>query len=180
VGTQTIAADAAQRLLGGAGGAFISIGVMISTFAGINGSILSGSRIPFAQARDGLFPEALAHIHPRYRTPSVAITAQAVVAGAFALTGQYEALFTKVIFSEWLFYALVTAGIFILRRKLPHLERPYRTWGYPLVPAIFVGLAVLLLVNTFNERRADSLWGLGLMASGIPVYLIRNIWRRRA
>jgi amino acid transporter len=180
VGTQTIAADAAQRLLGGAGGAFISIGVMISTFAGINGSILSGSRIPFAQARDGLFPEALARIHPRYRTPSVAIIAQAVVAGAFALTGQYEALFTKVIFSEWLFYALVTAGIFILRRKLPRLERPYRTWGYPIVPAIFVGLAVLLLVNTFSERRADSLWGLGLMASGIPVYLIWNIWRRRA
>lgn len=178
-GTQTIAADAAQRLLGGAGGAFISIGVMISTFAGINGSILSGSRIPFAQARDGLFPEALARIHPRFRTPAVAIIAQAVVAGAFALTGQYEALFTKVIFSEWLFYALVTAGLFVLRRKLPGLERPYRTWGYPVVPAIFVALAVLLLVNTFNERRTDSLWGLGLMASGIPVYLIWNVWRRR-
>lgn len=179
VQTRTVAADAARRLLGGAGGAFISVGVMISTFAGVNGSILSGSRIPFAQARDGLFPASLARIHPRYRTPAVAICVQAVVAGLFALTGQYEALFTKVIFSEWLFYALATAGIFILRRRLPDLVRPYHTWGYPIVPAIFVAVALLLLVNTFNERRTDSLWGLVLMASGIPVYFMWNLWRRR-
>lgn len=101
------------------------------------------------------------------------------MAGAFALSGQYEALFTKVIFSEWLFYALVTAGIFVLRRRRPDLARPYRTWGYPLVPGIFVILAGLLLGNTFYERRSDSLWGLVLMATGIPAYYLWNLWQRR-
>jgi APA family basic amino acid/polyamine antiporter len=178
-GTGTVASDAARRILGTAGGAFVAVGVMVSSFATLNGSILSGSRIPFAQARDGLFPPALAAVHPRFHTPAVAIAAQAVVAGLFALSGQYEALFTKVIFSEWLFYALVTAGIFVLRRRRPDLSRPYRTWGYPLVPGIFVILALLLLVNTFLERRSDSLWGLVLMATGIPAYYLWNLWRRK-
>ena len=178
-GTNTVASDAARRILGTAGGAFVAVGVMVSSFATLNGSILSGSRIPFAQARDRLFPQALAAVHPRFHTPAVAIAAQAVVAGAFALSGQYEALFTKVIFSEWLFYALVTAGIFVLRRRRPDLARPYRTWGYPLVPGIFVILAGLLLVNTFLERRSDSLWGLVLMATGIPAYYLWNLWQRR-
>jgi APA family basic amino acid/polyamine antiporter len=82
-----------------------------------------------------------------------------------------------VIFSEWLFYALVTAGIFILRRRHPDLPRPYRTWGYPLVPAIFVALAALLLVNTFIERRSDSLWGLFLIGTGIPAYYLWSRWK---
>ena len=129
--TNTVAADTARQFMGRAGGAFIAVGVMISSFAALNGSILSGSRVPYAQARDGLFPQFLAGVHPRFRTPAAAIAAQSVIAGLFALTGQYEGLFTKVIFAEYLFYALVTAGIFILRRREPGLERPYRTWGYP-------------------------------------------------
>src|SRR6266705_1752653 len=116
LGTQTIAAEAARVFLGKAGGAFIAIGVMISTFATLNGSILSGSRVPYAAALDGLFPEPIASVHPRFRTPAVSIAAQAVIASLFALTGQYDALYTKAIFSEFLFYALVTAGIFVLRR----------------------------------------------------------------
>lgn len=173
-GTDKAAAEAARRILGAAGGAFVAVGVMISAFATLNGSILSGSRIPFAQARDGLFPRFLAEIHPRTHTPAWAITAQAVVASLLALSGQYESLFTKVIFAEWLFYMFVTAGIFVLRRKEPALERPYRTWGYPVVPAIFVVLAGLLLVNTWIERRNDSLWGLVIVATGVPVfYLLR-------
>jgi APA family basic amino acid/polyamine antiporter len=179
LGTSTVAADAARRLLGTAGGAFVAVGVMISAFATLNGSILAGSRIPYAQARDGLFPQTLAGIHPRFRTPVAAILAQAVIAGLFALTGQYQALFTKVIFAEFLFYALVTAGIIILRRREPALARPYRTWGYPFVPVIFVALSAGLLINTFLERRSDSLWGLALMGSGIPAYFLWNLWRRR-
>jgi APA family basic amino acid/polyamine antiporter len=178
--TQTIAADAAKRFLGSAGGAFIAVGVMISTFATLNGSILSGSRVPFAAARDDLFPQALARLDPRFRTPAFAILAQAAIAGLFALTGTYDALYTKVIFSEFLFYALVTTGIFVLRGREPKLIRPYRTWGYPLVPAIFVVLSVVLLANTFAEQRSDSLWGLGLVLSGIPLYFICNVWRRRS
>jgi APA family basic amino acid/polyamine antiporter len=177
VGTSTVAADAAQRFLGAAGGGFIAVGVMISAFATLNGSILAGSRIPFAQARDGLFPPGLAHIHPRFHTPATAILAQAVIAGLFALTGHYQALFTKVIFAEFLFYTLVTAGIFVLRQRAPELARPYRTWGYPFVPAIFVILSAGLLANTFLERRSDSLWGLVLMGSGVPAYFLWKAWR---
>ena len=178
--TSTVAADTARSFLGKAGGAFIAVGVMISTFATLNGSILSGSRVPYAQARDGLFPSGLAAVHPRFRTPAVAILAQACIAGIFALSGQYKGLYTKAIFSEFLFYGLVTAGIFILRRRQPGLARPYRTWGYPLVPAAFVILAVLLLVNTFRTQRVDSLWGLALIGSGIPAYFIWSLWKRRA
>ena len=177
--TNTVAAEAARRFLGGAGGAFVAVGVMISTFATLNGSILAGSRIPYAQARDGLFPQALAGIHPRFRTPAVAISAQAIIAGLLALTGQYQGLYTKVIFAEFLFYMLVTAGIFLLRWREPALVRPYRTWGYPIVPAIFVILSAALLVNTFFEQRADSLWGLLLMGSGVPAFFLWKRWRKQ-
>jgi basic amino acid/polyamine antiporter, APA family len=178
--TNTVAADAARRFLGGAGGAFVAIGVLVSTFATLNGSILSGSRVPYAQARDGLFPKALASVNPRFQTPVVAILTQAVIAGIFALSGTYEALYTKVLFSEWLFYGLVTASIFVLRHRQPDLPRPYRTWGYPVVPAVFIVLAVLFLANTFLERRADSLWGLALMGSGIPAYWLWRWWQRQS
>jgi len=178
-GTNTIAADAARLFLGEGGGAFIAVGVMISTFATLNGSILAGSRVPYAQAHDRLFPQTLARIHPTFHTPAAAIMVQACIAGLFALSGTYETLFTKVIFSEYLFYALVTAAVFILRRREPQLPRPYRTWGYPVVPAIFVVLGGLLLVNTFVEQRTDSLWGLALMGSGVPAYFLWSMWRRR-
>ncbi len=180
LGTSTVASDAARRFLGNAGGAFIAVGVLVSTFATLNGSILAGSRIPYATAREGLFPQALAAVHPRFHTPAVALKWQAVIAGLFALTGQYQSLYTKVIFAEFLFYALVTTGIFILRRRRPDLPRPYRTWGYPVVPALFVILSAFLLVNTFREQRADSMWGLVMVGSGIPAYFLWKAWQRRS
>jgi basic amino acid/polyamine antiporter, APA family len=180
VGTKTVASDTARRFLGNAGGSFIAIGVMISTFATLNGSILAGSRIPFATAREGLFPAALGQLNPRFHTPAIALVAQAVIAGLFTLTGEYESLYTKVIFSEFLFYTLCTAGVFVLRRREPQLPRPYRTWGYPVVPALFVILSIGLLVNTFVQQRADSLWGVVLVGSGIPAYWIWKAWARRS
>lgn len=178
--TQTIAADTARQILGRWGGAFIAVGVMISAFATLNGSILTGARVPYATACDGLLPRALGRLHPRYRTPTVSIVAQAIIASAFALSGTYDALYTKVIFSEFLFYASVTAGIFVLRIREPGLERPYRTWGYPAIPAIFVTLSALLLVNTFIEQRADSLWGLLLVGAGIPAYFLWKLWTAKS
>jgi APA family basic amino acid/polyamine antiporter len=178
LGTKTVASDVARRILGNSGGAFVAVGVMISTFATLNGSILSGSRIPYATAREGLFPASLATVHSRFHTPAVSLLWQAIIAGLFALTGGYESLYTKAIFSEFLFYALCTAGVFVLRRREPNLPRPYRTWGYPLVPAIFVILAVCLLVNTFWQQRTDSLWGVVLVGSGIPAYWIWKAWAR--
>ena len=180
LGTRTVASDAARRFLGAAGGSFVAIGVMISAFASLNGSILAGSRIPYATARAGLFPSGLATVNPRFHTPAVALVAQAFIAGLFTLTGQYQSLYTKVIFSEFLFYALCTAGVFVLRRREPDLPRPYRTWGYPLVPAIFVILSVCLLVNTFIEQRTDSLWGVVLVASGVPAYWAWKAWVRHS
>jgi APA family basic amino acid/polyamine antiporter len=180
MGTSTVAADAARRFLGGAGGAFIAVGVMISSFATLNGSILAGSRIPYATARDGLFPRALAAVHPRFHTPAVSLVGQAVIAGLFALAGQYQSLLTIAILAEYLFYALCTAGVFVLRRREPNLPRPYRTWGYPAVPALFVVLSVCLLVNTFWHQRADSLWAIVLVGSGIPAYCLWKAWKRRS
>jgi basic amino acid/polyamine antiporter, APA family len=158
----------------------VAIGVLASTFATLNGSILSGSRIPYACASDELFPKGLARIHPRFRTPAVAIIAQAIIAGAFALSGNYETLYTKAIYSEWVFYALVTASIFILRRREPGLARPYRTWGYPAVPAIFIVAAGILLVSAFFSRRSDVIWCFILIGSGIPAYFLWMLGKRRA
>ncbi|MGH9519374.1 MAG: APC family permease, partial [Terriglobales bacterium] len=177
--TSAIAATAARHFLGGVGGTFVVIGVLISTFATLNGSILSGSRIPYAQARDGLFPEALARVHSRFRTPAIAILAQAVVAGIFALSGSYETLYTKAIYSEWVFYALTTSALFVLRRREPALHRPYRTWGYPVVPAVFIILAVVLLLSTFFISRSDAVWCFVLIGSGIPAYFLWKLWNRR-
>lgn len=177
--TQTVAAETARRFLGNAGGAFIAIGVLISTFATLNGSILAGSRVPYAQARDGLFPLGLARLNSRFRTPVVSLLAQASIAGLFALSGQYRGLYTKAIFSEWVFYALVTSAVLILRLREPGLPRPYRAWGYPWVPATFIVLAFLFLVNTFFEQRSDLLWCLLLMGSGVPAYFLWQRWQRR-
>jgi APA family basic amino acid/polyamine antiporter len=101
LGTNTVASDAARRFLGNAGGAFIAVGVMISTFATLNGSILAGSRIPYATAREGLFPAGLGVVHPRFHTPAVSLVWQAIIAGLFTLTGGYQSLYTKAIFSEF-------------------------------------------------------------------------------
>ncbi|HEV2417774.1 MAG TPA: amino acid permease [Terriglobia bacterium] len=179
VATSAIAAMAARHFLGGVGGTFVAVGVLISTFATLNGSILSGSRIPYAQARDGLFPEALASVHRRFRTPAIAILAQAVIAGIFALSGSYETLYTKAIYSEWVFYALTTGALFVLRRREPSLDRPYRTWGYPAVPAVFIILAVLLLLSTFFTSRTDVIWCFALIGSGIPAYFLWKLWKSR-
>jgi APA family basic amino acid/polyamine antiporter len=180
LGTNTVASDTARRFLGNAGGSFIAVGVMISTFATLNGSILAGSRVPYATAREGLFPAGLGAVNPRFHTPAVSLVWQAVIAGLFTLTGGYQSLYTKAIFSELLFYALCTAGVFVLRRREPDLPRPYRTWGYPLVPALFVILALCVLVNTFVNKRVDSVWGVVLVGSGIPAYWIWKAWVRHS
>jgi APA family basic amino acid/polyamine antiporter len=180
ISTNTIAADTAKSFLGQAGGNFVAIGVMISTFATLNGSILASSRVPYAQAKDGLFPARLARVHPRFHTPVVAIIAQSAVAGIFVITGTYETLYTKAIYSEWIFYALCTLSIFVLRYTQPGLPRPYRTWGYPVVPAVFVFLAVALLGGAFLEKRMDAIWCIVLVASGIPTYFIWKTLFRKA
>lgn len=171
-----VAAEVARSFLGSAGGTFVVVAVLISTFASINGSILSGARIYFAMAEDKLFFARVAEVHPKYRTPVFSILVQAIWASVLTLTGTYDQLLTYVIFAEWILYALGTSSVFVLRKKYPQLERPYKTWGYPVVPMLFVMVAVLLLANTIVTDTKDSLMGLLLIALGLPAFWF---WRRK-
>ncbi|MFB3815826.1 MAG: APC family permease [Terriglobales bacterium] len=166
------AADAIARVLGSGGGALVSAGMAVSVLATLNGSIMTGARIPFAVARDGYFFSALAEVHPRFHTPSVAIAVQAAMAIVLLLVGRtFQALFSLTIFAEFLFYALAAGSVFILRRREPDAPRPYRTWGYPVVPALFIAMSAFLLYYTFTANVRNSSLGLLVIAAGAPVYL---------
>lgn len=179
--SERIASAVAETFLGRWGAAAVTVGALISTFATLNGSILSGARVPYAMARDALFFRVAAPVHPRHRTPAGAIILQTVFACALILAfgsyrDAYNRLLAYVIFSLWLFYALTTASVFALRRREPHLPRPYRTLGYPWAPAIFVGLAGVLCAGTIIQRPLQSALGLGLILAGLPFYFY---WQRR-
>ncbi len=168
--SETVAADAARQFLGNAGGTFVVVAVLISVFASINGSILSGARIYYAMAEDNLFFRSVAEIHPRYHTPVLSLFIQAIWASLLTLTGTFDQLLTYVLFAEWILYAMGTGSVFILRKKYPTLERPYKTWGYPVVPLVFIVVALGLLANTMVTDAKDSLSGLLLIALGLPAY----------
>jgi basic amino acid/polyamine antiporter, APA family len=131
----------------------------------------------FAQARDGLFFRKFGDIHPRYQTPSFAILAQGVWAAVLVVSGSYEALADYAMFAIWLFYALMIAGVIVLRRTQPQLNRPYRMWGYPVTPALFLIIAIWFLGNMLKTRPIPSFAGLLLIVAGIPVYFF---WARRS
>ena len=149
---------------------------MISIFAALNGSILTGSRVPYAMARDGLFFGPVARVHPRYRTPGVSIVVLSGWAALILLSGRYEQLFTMVIFASWILYGMTAAAVLVLRKKYPELPRPYKVLGYPLVPILFVLVAALLLGSTFIQSPRESIIGLVLIIAGIPFYFY---WKRR-
>jgi amino acid transporter len=179
--SRRVAGDVARKFLGEWGGSAVALAAMVSMFAAINGSILSGSRVPFAMARDGVFFPALARVHPRYHSPHVAVIVQSVLAALMALTGQYDELFTYVIFASWIYYGLTGAAVFMLRRKHPEWPRPYRTWGYPVLPALFVAISGALVVLTLREQAWwRSLLGLGIIGLGVPAYLIGRRYARKA
>ena len=166
-----VAADVATTLLGTRGGAAISALVMFSVFGAMTGSILAAPRVYFAMARDGLVFRWMGDIHPRFRTPHRAIALQAVWASVLASSGTYRQLFTRVIFTEWIFFAMMAGGIFLLRRR-PGYAPAYRVWGYPWVPAVFVVASAAIVVNRFVSDPVDSFVGLGIVALGIPVYYL--------
>ena len=143
--------------------------VMMSSLGGLTGIVLTGPRVYYSMARDGLAFGWLAHVHPVYRTPSRAIVAQAVLASVLAATGAYRQLFTRVIYTEWLFFALMAAGLFVLRRR-PGYRPEYRTWGYPFVPIVFIVASLAIVVNQVAREPVEALIGLGIVALGAPVY----------
>jgi Amino acid transporters len=171
-----VPAEMMRRLYGPAGAAAVSIGAMISIFAALNGSILAGSRVPYAMARDRRFFSSVARVHPQYRTPGVAILLLSAWSAVLVLTGRFEELFTYVIFASWILYAMATASVIVLRYKRPDMPRPYRTVGYPFVPVLFVLTAVGLLVSTLMKSPRESILGLFFIFAGIPFYFH---WKRR-
>ena len=171
-----VAADMMSTLYGPLATGAIAIAVLISIFAALNGSILSGARIPYAMARDGLFFRYAAAVHPKFRTPGHAMIMLCLWSCIVVLSGWYDDLYNFVIFGSWILYAMTAVSVFVLRRKRPDLKRPYRVIGYPLVPLLFIAVAILLLTSTLQTRPRESLMGLGLMALGTPFYFF---WRAR-
>lgn len=168
---QVPALMAMKITMGASGAALVSAGMALSMLVTLNGTIMSGARVPFAMARDGYFFSALAEVHPRFKTPSLAIAVQAVVAIVLLLVGgAFKELFALAIFAEWLFYMIAASTIFIFRRREPDLQRPYRTWGYPVVPALFIAASGILLVFTFKENLWNSLLGSIVILAGIPIF----------
>jgi basic amino acid/polyamine antiporter, APA family len=173
-----VAAEMLRHIVGDWGANAVSVAAMISIFAALNGSILTGSRVPYAAARDGLFFRAVAWVHPQFRTPGVSILALSAWASVLiVLAGGYKELFTYVIFASWILYGMATAAVIVLRKKRPDLPRPYRTVGYPFVPLLFVLVAALLVISTLADSPAESLKGLFIVLAGVPFYYY---WRSRA
>jgi basic amino acid/polyamine antiporter, APA family len=165
-----VAADMMRRIAGSNGAAAVSVAAMISIFAALNGSILSGSRVPYAMAEDGYFFRRIGEVHPVYRTPASSILLLGVWSSLFVLSGRYSDLYNAVIFPSWILYGMTAAAVLVLRRRRPDLERPYRTWGYPWVPLTFVGVTLLLLYRTLISAPRASGIGLVVIALGVPFY----------
>jgi len=169
--SQRVAADAANALVGSWGAGLVSALVILSGASAVNGVILSGPRVYFAMAQDGRAFRWLAAIHPRFRTPHVAIFAQAIWASVLVATGSYRALFTRVVFTEWIFFALMVVGIFRLRRR-PGYAPAYRVWGYPIVPALFIAACAAIVCNQIVAAPRESAVGLLFVVTGWPIYYL--------
>ncbi|MCG8608010.1 amino acid permease [bacterium] len=173
-GVVRIAEKASSSLFGPNSASLISVAVMISVFGALNGSIFVGARVYYAMARDRVFFQNVASVHPRFRTPGVAIIAQAAWASILTVSGTFEQLFTYVIFISLIFWTAAVASVFTLRKKNPHWERPYKTWGYPAVPVLFIVATIGIILNTLIERPVESSVGLAIAFLGIPVYFYWN------
>ena len=151
----------------------VSAAMALSILVTLNGTTMSGARVPFAAARDRLFPALLAHIHPRFQSPSTSLVAQGLLSTLLLLlVGRFQQLFELAIFAEWLFYLLTTTTIFVYRRRVPAAERPFRSWGYPVLPVLFILAAAVLLYYSFASNLRSSMLGTLIILGGIPLYLV--------
>jgi len=171
-----VASEMMRRVLGPFGADAVSIAAMISIFAALNGSILSGSRVPYALARDGYFFAPFKNVDPIHRTPVFSIVALSLWASVLVLSGRYDQLLTLVIFPSWILYGMSAFAVIVLRKRRPDLPRPYKTVGYPAVPIVFTLVAVLLLGYTVRNSPRESALGLAIIAAGLPFYFH---WRNR-
>ena len=173
-GTERVAEAAATAMVGPAGATIIALTVLASTLGANAAVILGASRLFYAMARDGVFVPAAAAVHPKYHSPHIAIVGLTIWSSLLALSGTYEQLFTYVVFISVLFSMLGGLALFQLRRIRPNVERPYRAWGYPVVPALFIAGSLFMVTNTLIERPVQSIAGLGLLALGLPAFLFWN------
>jgi APA family basic amino acid/polyamine antiporter len=172
-----VAAEAGIRLFGRGGAHWVTLAIIVAMLGCVNGMILAGARVYYAMARDGLFFRWCGNVHPRFRTPHLSLLFQAAWAVLLVLLGTYEQLFTYVIFAGWIFYALTVLAVIVLRRTRPDLPRPYRVSGYPFVPAVFLIAAAWFILNTLLARPLEAGIGCGIVALGIPAYLL---WKHRS
>jgi APA family basic amino acid/polyamine antiporter len=168
----------AQSLMGSWGLTFITVAILISTFGCANGMILAGARVYYAMASDGVFFKKAATISPRTHTPIFALIIQAVWTSALVLSGSYSELLDYVIFAALLFYVLTVAGLFVLRRKRPDMERPYKTLGYPVLPGLYIFLALAVAIDLLFVKPKFTWPGLIIVLTGIPVYFLWKFFRK--
>ena len=168
--SQHIASDVVSHVAGRGAATWITLTMVISAIGSMNSSILSGARVPYAMARDGVFFKVADGIHPKFRTPGRALIFQGVLAGLMALTGTFEELTNLFVFGAWIFYGLAVVALFRMRHTEPDLPRPYRCWGYPWVPGMFVAGALALTVNIWIDRPVRCSIGLLLILAGLPFY----------
>jgi basic amino acid/polyamine antiporter, APA family len=171
-----VAATAAEVIFGIEGASIIAIAVIISTFGALNGSLLASARVPFAMARDHLFFKQIGRVHPKFRTPHISLLFQGIWSSVLVTSGSFDTITDYVIFASWLFYMLGAAGVFILRKKMPDTPRPYKVWGYPFTPALFVIFSFLFLMNTLISDTEDAAMGLVLVLIGVPLYFY---WKKK-
>ena len=171
IGEIKVGEATAKSLYGpGIAGAFVMV-VIISMFGSLNGNILVGPRLSYAMAKDQLFFSMAADVHPKFRTPGNAIMIQGFWAAVLVLSGTFEEIITFVVFVNFMMWIAASSTVFVLRKKQPELERPYKVWGYPYVPAFFIIFSSAIMINTFFESPQQALMGIGLTLLGVPAYL---------
>jgi len=163
-------------MLGTTGSWLMAAAIMISTFGCLNGLVLAGSRVYYAMAKDGLFFPSVSRVNLKYHTPAVSLMVQAIWAGLLTLSGTYSELLDYVIFAVVLFYILTIAAVFQLRRTRPEAPRPYRAWGYPVLPALYIAFALFVEWALLTHKAQRCLAGLIIVLVGIPIFYL---WRRR-
>jgi APA family basic amino acid/polyamine antiporter len=168
--SQAVAGETALKLVGPSGALLVSVAILISTFGANNGFILTGARVYYAMAKHGRFIPALNHLHPQWKTPTRSLLLQGVWAALLIVSGSFELLITHVVFVSWVFYALSAFAVIKLRHKEPDTLRPYKTWGYPFTPIVFILMAIALIVSAITASPIGSALGVGVILMGLPGY----------
>ena len=168
--SEHVASDAVRAFAGSGGAAWLTAAMAFSALGALHVVVLTGARIPYAMARDGVFFRFAAHLHPSFRTPTGSLLFLGSLAALLALTGTYEELYSLFVFGVWIFFALTAIALLRLRFREPERSRPYRAWGYPLTPLIFLGAAVALTLNLWLIRPVRSSAGLAVILAGIPFF----------